>query len=52
MWYESHHRECYIFVDDNAYSEERLANVYTWKNNTQGFLPITWLNYWNNQKET
>ena len=33
-------------------NDERLANVYTWKNNTQGFLPITWLNYWNNQKET
>ncbi len=52
MWYESHHKDCYVFVDDNAYSEERLANVYTWKNNIQGFLPITWLNYWNNQKET
>tara|TARA_R110000744_G_C19315226_1_gene557108 strand:+ start:30 stop:1493 length:1464 start_codon:yes stop_codon:yes gene_type:complete len=52
LWFESHHKDCYVFVDDNAYSEERLANVLTWKNNTSGFLPITWLNYWNNQKET
>tara|TARA_R110000803_G_C11960441_1_gene318647 strand:+ start:42 stop:1559 length:1518 start_codon:yes stop_codon:yes gene_type:complete len=52
LWFESHHKDCYMFVDDNGYSEERLANVLTWKNNTYGFLPITWLNYWNDQKET
>ena len=52
MWFQSHHEDCYVFVDDNAYSEERLANVLTWKNGTEGFLPITWLNYWNDQKET
>jgi hypothetical protein len=40
------------FVDNNALSEERLTNVYTWKNKTQGFLPITWMNYWSEEKET
>lgn len=52
MWFESHHKDCYVFVDDNGYSEERLTNILTWKNNTQGFLPITWLNYHTEEKET
>ena len=51
MWYQSHHEDCPVFVDDNAYSEERLANVYTWKRNIQGWLPITWINYFNEHKE-
>lgn len=52
LWYQTHQIGCYTFVDNNALSEERLTNVYTWKNKTRGFLPITWMNYWSEEKET
>jgi LmbE family N-acetylglucosaminyl deacetylase len=44
MWYKSMKMDCYVYCDRNAYSEERLTNVYTWMKKTNGFLPITWVN--------
>ena len=31
-----------IFVDDNAFSEERVFNILMWKYGYKGHLPITW----------
>lgn len=50
LWYESMKTDCWVYCDDNAYSEERLTNVYTWMSKTKGFLPITWINYLNEEK--
>jgi len=43
--------DCYVYCDRNAFSEERLTNVYTWSKKTSGFLPITWVNRDNKQGE-
>jgi len=41
-----------IFVDDNAFSEERVANCILWEENKQQHLPITWNNYYSSKEET
>tara|TARA_Y100001972_G_scaffold24648_1_gene29807 strand:- start:6592 stop:8037 length:1446 start_codon:yes stop_codon:yes gene_type:complete len=40
-----------IFVDDNAFSEERVANCVLWEENKQQNLPITWNNYYSRENE-
>ena len=40
-----------IYVDDNAFSEERVANNILWEENKQNYLPVTWNNYYSNTKE-
>lgn len=51
LWYKSMKMDCYVYCDRNAFSEERLTNVYTWYKKTSGFLPITWVNRDNKQGE-
>lgn len=52
-WYsELSNRSHRIFVDTNAFSEERVANCLLWKNNYTQYLPITWNNYHSSIEET
>ena len=41
-----------IYVDDNAFSEERVANCILWEENKTLDLPITWNNYYSSKDET
>ena len=41
-----------IYSDDNAFSEERVANNILWEENKKLDLPITWNNYYSSEKET
>ena len=34
-----------VYVDDNAYSEERVANIIMWKYGYEQYLPVSWVNY-------
>ena len=40
-----------IYTDDNAFSEERVANNILWEENKTLDLPITWNNYYSSQDE-
>ena len=40
-----------IWVDDNAFSEERVANCILWEGGKDKYLPITWNNYYSNSEE-
>jgi len=40
------------YVDDNAFSEERVANNILWEENKTLDLPITWNNYYSSKDET
>ena len=40
-----------VFVDDNAWSEERVANYIMWRDNNNAYLPVTWNNYYSSEKE-
>ena len=40
-----------IYVDDNAFSEERVANNILWQENKILDLPITWNNYYSSDDE-
>jgi len=40
-----------IFTDDNAFSEERVANNILWEENKNENLPITWNNYYTPEKD-
>ncbi len=40
-----------IYVDDNAFSEERVANNILWEENKTLDLPITWNNYYSSEDE-
>lgn len=35
-----------IYVDDNAFSEERVANCILWEEGKKQFLPVTWNNFY------
>ena len=41
-----------IYTDDNAFSEERVANNILWEENKILDLPITWNNYYSSKDET
>ena len=41
-----------IYVDDNAFSEERVANNILWGEDKRKTLPVTWNNYYSSDKET
>jgi len=41
-----------IYVDNNAFSEERVANNILWEENKTLDLPITWNNYYSSEDET
>ena len=41
-----------IYIDDNAFSEERVANNILWEENKTLDLPITWNNYYSSKDET
>ena len=41
-----------IYTDDNAFSEERVANNVLWEENKKEDLPITWNNYYSSKDET
>ena len=41
-----------IYTDDNAFSEERVANNVLWEENKTLDLPITWNNYYSSKDET
>lgn len=41
-----------IYTDDNAFSEERVANNILWDENKKLDLPITWNNYYSSKDET
>tara|TARA_R110001592_G_scaffold319159_1_gene596602 strand:+ start:121 stop:1554 length:1434 start_codon:yes stop_codon:yes gene_type:complete len=41
-----------IYVDNNAFSEERVANNILWEENKTLDLPITWNNYYSLKNET
>ena len=41
-----------VYVDNNAFSEERVANNILWKENKTLDLPITWNNYYSSKNET
>lgn len=41
-----------IYVDDNAFSEERVANCVLWEENKTLDLPITWNTYYSSKDET
>ena len=41
-----------IYTDDNAFSEERVANNILWEEDKQKDLPITWNNYYSSKDET
>lgn len=52
-WYsELSNRSLRIFVDNNAFSEERVANCILWQENLTKYLPITWNNYYSSPEET
>ena len=40
-----------IYVDDNAFSEERVANCILWEEGKIDYLPITWNNYYSSDDE-
>ena len=40
-----------VFVDDNAISEERIANYIMWRDNNNSYLPVTWDNYYSSEEE-
>jgi hypothetical protein len=40
-----------IWVDDNAFSEERVANCILWEEGKNKYLPITWNNYYSSDEE-
>lgn len=40
-----------IYVDDNAFSEERVANNIMWSEDKNAYLPVTWNNYYSNKEE-
>tara|TARA_B100000780_G_C21088833_1_gene438762 strand:+ start:103 stop:1545 length:1443 start_codon:yes stop_codon:yes gene_type:complete len=40
-----------IYVDDNAFSEERVANCILWEEGKVEYLPITWNNYYSSNDE-
>jgi len=40
-----------IYVDDNAFSEERVANSILWSESKSAYLPVTWNNYYSSQEE-
>ena len=40
-----------IYVDNNAFSEERVANNILWEENKTLDLPITWNNYYSSNEE-
>ena len=40
-----------IFVDNNAFSEERVANALLWRDNKTKSLPITWNNFYSSGKD-
>ena len=41
-----------IYVDDNAFSEERVANNILWGEDKRKTLPVTWNNYYSSKNET
>ena len=41
-----------IYTDDNAFSEERVANNVLWEEDKKENLPITWNNYYSSKEET
>jgi len=41
-----------VYTDDNAFSEERVANCILWEENKALDLPITWNNYYSSKDET
>tara|TARA_R100000541_G_scaffold14890_1_gene24287 strand:+ start:4001 stop:5443 length:1443 start_codon:yes stop_codon:yes gene_type:complete len=41
-----------IYIDDNAFSEERVANNILWEEDKKENLPITWNNYYSSKEET
>ena len=41
-----------IYVDNNAFSEERVANCVLWEEDKTLDLPITWNNYYSSKDET
>ena len=41
-----------IYADDNAFSEERVANNILWEEGKKLDLPITWNNYYSSKDET
>ena len=41
-----------IYTDDNAFSEERVANNILWEENKTLDLPITWNNFYSSKDET
>jgi|VirMetMinimDraft_7_1064189.scaffolds.fasta_scaffold06899_2 hypothetical protein len=41
-----------LYADDNAFSEERVANNVLWEENKILDLPITWNNYYSSKEET
>lgn len=52
-WYsELSNRSMRIFVDTNAFSEERTANCILWEENLNQYLPVTWNNYYSSNEET
>jgi len=52
-WYsELSNRSMRIFVDTNAFSEERTANCILWQHNQNQYLPVTWNNYYSSPEET
>ena len=40
-----------IWVDDNAFSEERVANCILWEEGKDKYLPITWNNYYSSDND-
>ena len=40
-----------IYVDDNAFSEERVANNLLWLENKNSYLPVTWNNFYTKKEE-
>ena len=40
-----------IWVDDNAFSEERVANNLLWGSNQREVMPVTWNNYYSSKDE-
>ena len=40
-----------IYVDDNAFSEERVANSILWLENKTAYLPVTWNNFYSSKEE-
>ena len=40
-----------IWVDDNSFSEERVANNLMWGSNQKEVMPVTWNNYYSSKEE-